>query len=773
MQRLKRAIKKIATIGVGAAMLGATITSAVALDLAEYPVPFIVNGEYDNANAIVVGEAAASSDTLGAVDIAARMQFDAKKPVSTPGGTLSVTGGVTEDIPLGYGIANSTSIALDWELDDSDISSFMDTSVMFQGEDYDIHDGIVLQTEALGGPSVETSLTGGEDDYETGVFMHAGRKGIHYFLAFDDPIIPSNATTTEPLEIKFLGKTLKITKVDKSKTMYEGTGDADESHKFTAYIGNEYFMKVGDSITVDSKKFTLENVGSGGSIVVDVDGTLETIPAETTETVNGIEIANDETFYEDTKSERSASLVIGIDAQGTFEHGDPFIGQDEADPDWKWFVKNLYTAAAYTSTINRTMDGGGPVIGIYNDFIINDANDNPPGIGECIDLPNNYASICLDSLTVSDEDYLTVTIEVATNEDTTESNHPPGESSVDLIKISAPGNERFVIPANSMQHENGTLNENDVKTSTVWLQAETSTGAAHGGHAMVYYHDKDHIPTMRYIGNISASEGALTSQGFLRLNYGDTKDSNICFNLSMGSDNVGQATEGTTNNWIMMIDVNGDSTTELQNVADNIYINFTNSTSGGVSEFSSLGGTVSKEEAGELHWGKGFISHIGEKDEDHRTAYGIIIKDPKSNGGSDSVVLEIPKDQVQVNVVVKGQATTVVGGAISYVPAKIDVNPMLDSDVTSPTAHNLVLVGGPVVNTLTASFVGSDWILGSGEALIKLVTNGDKVALVIAGTDAIDTRMACKVLANYEDYNLETTEQIITGTISAPTIKTA
>ena len=38
---------------------------------------------------------------------------------------------------------------------------------------------------------------------------------------------------------------------------------------------------------------------------------------------------------------------------------------------------------------------------------------------------------------------------------------------------------------------------------------------------------------------------------------------------------------------------------------------------------------------------------ISAKDEDHRPIYGIIIKDPDSNGADNRVVLEIPADQVQ------------------------------------------------------------------------------------------------------------------------------
>ena len=51
-------------------------------------------------------------------------------------------------------------------------------------------------------------------------------------------------------------------------------------------------------------------------------------------------------------------------------------------------------------------------------------------------------------------------------------------------------------------------------------------------------------------------------------------------------------------------------------------------------------------------------------------------------------------------------------------------------------------------------------MLNSGEALLKMVENGDNVALIVAGTDAADTRSACKALISEE---LEdSAEQILT-----------
>ncbi|MBT3866207.1 S-layer protein [Candidatus Woesearchaeota archaeon] len=99
MQRLKRAVKRIAAIGTGVAMLGATMTGALAQpDVADYPAPFIVDGRDSGNIAIVVGADAKSADTIGALDIAKQLQFDSKVCVADPGssGGVSVSGDSVE-----------------------------------------------------------------------------------------------------------------------------------------------------------------------------------------------------------------------------------------------------------------------------------------------------------------------------------------------------------------------------------------------------------------------------------------------------------------------------------------------------------------------------------------------------------------------------------------------------------------------------------------------------------------------------------------------------
>src|SRR3989338_5032292 len=95
--KIRKAVQKIAAIGAGLSMVGATILGAMAADLSEYPDPlFIKDGQFNGV--IVVGDRAAAEDVVGAINIATSLQYAVAQPVAVPsqpggtGGVLSVSG---------------------------------------------------------------------------------------------------------------------------------------------------------------------------------------------------------------------------------------------------------------------------------------------------------------------------------------------------------------------------------------------------------------------------------------------------------------------------------------------------------------------------------------------------------------------------------------------------------------------------------------------------------------------------------------------------------
>jgi hypothetical protein len=722
--KTKRVLRKIAALSTGAAMLGATMTGALALSytLADYPAPFVTNGIFSGA--IAVGQNAAASDTIGQSVLLADLQTKAVSPAG--GSTVTVSGGVTEEIPLGSNISDAQSYTLDVELADDDVDSLLDTTITFQSSDYDIEE--VLEINQAGNSvTVATSLTSSEDDYQTDVVLEVARDSLKYYYTFSETIQANSSTTADPLEIKFLGKTLKITNID----------DTDNS-KFTANVGSEYFLNSGDSVVSEGKTVKLSRVGSGGAIVVDVDGVTETIPSAGTETVNGIEIKNDETFYDSNNQAASAAtLIVGKDAQETYKDGDAYVGEDKDNPDWIWNTGNLNTKSA--TTLSTTAEFTGPFLGIENDFIFNDDSDNPPKVGECIDLPNNYVSVCLDSLTVSDDNYATYTFEYDNSADLSDADG--SLSAAQSIYIHTNQDEGIVVDRSDLSIVNGSTSS-DIKTDKVWLytqQHSTGTSGANlsgnsSGVGVFYEDENDNKVKLAGLKDFVTSGGPY----FLHLNYDNTKDTDAVMYIN-----------GSVSGDIELTLVPFHST-DLPDYNDNLSMRWGTSSN----KFASLGTTASSEEANELMWhgaesgGSTVRQTIGTKDEDHRSRYGIIIRDPKSHGSSDEIVLDVPGDQVQGNVVVKGTtaSTTSSGGSVVVNPIPSSAS-VLAEEISSASSQNLIVVGGPAVNPLAANVFGleaSDFT--PNEAMVKLADNGNNVALLIAGYSATDTRNAAEAV---------------------------
>src|SRR3989344_460694 len=751
--RVKRGIKKVAALSAGAAMLGATLTGAYAqassLDLANYPAPFVVGGKYDSSNVLVVGSNAAASDTLGLTDIATNLQFESKECRPSSGGTVSVAGGSSEDVPIGKNIASTNEH--DSELDDGDISTLIDTTINFVSSDYDVSE--VVELGLSKNVSVHSSLTGSDDDYEDRVVMEADIDSIKYYYKFDETIQLNTSSSTDTLDIDFLGKPIKIKSIDSAT-------------KFTALVGDEFFLGIDESVTVSGKQVTLKDVGSGGAIVVDVDGVSETISNGVTKTVNGIEINNDQQFYTDTKAERSATLFVGEDASEAYSDGDAYIGEDDSDPKWVWDIGNLHTKLSTTvhNTATAEINATGPFIGVENDWRYRDGADaDAIEVGQCLDLPNNYVSICLDSLSVSDDAYMRLTISYEENVDLASDARVVGfPTSVNAIKIESSVKDGLKIKDGKLLGSAADNITRDIKTDKVYL-ALRGTGEFIQYQALVFYRDVEQVyansaSKLQYAGNISFDPAsAYNTTSWMEINYKDTKDTNIVFD-------VGTAIAKGMN---LTLNIVGDTDSELPNAQDDLIIQFKNSST----TITALGDTKSSEEAGELQWlggAKLSINNLGTKDEDHRTMYGIIVRDPKSNGASDEVVLDIPADQVQANVVVKGSSATVSGSSNEVCTvASITPRTLLDTEVTNPQSFNLILVGGPCANPLVETVFGvscSGWELSEGEALVRLANNGNKVAMVVAGTTALDTRRAAKAVSQSDRYTFSGAEAIVKGT---------
>ena len=88
---------------------------------------------------------------------------------------------------------------------------------------------------------------------------------------------------------------------------------------------------------------------------------------------------------------------------------------------------------------------------------------------------------------------------------------------------------------------------------------------------------------------------------------------------------------------------------------------------------------------------------------------------------------------------------------------RIDVGAVFASEVSDVNAVNSILVGGPCANAAAATVMGNpancEAGFEPGVGMLKLYehSNGN-VAMLVAGYNAVDTRNAAAVVANYKDY---------------------
>jgi len=670
----------------------APIVSA-AYTLGDYPTFLFEDHNLDAY--VVVGADAQPADVVGAVDLAVRLAGESYELVSAEGGT-TISGGTSEEINLGDNIAQSGYF--DPTLRKYKLSGLKDSSVSFQDDTYDYHEEIQLSNTA-DHLDVETSLTGSDEKYADGVYLEIQKDALTYVFAFDETIYINETTSTEPLEIEFLGKNLVI----------ESVVDDDS---FTVRVGDEYTLTVGDSVKVLGKTVTLKNVFSSGSVYVDVDGATATIAQNQVKTVNGVKIKPTDYGYSDTKEERVAVLLIGEETTKTYNNGDAYIGEDKNDPNWVWKLSGLNT--------------GSPTIGIENDFVKDDNTDNPVTIGQCYTFPNDYAKVCLDSLTV--DSYQTYEMTVETGVDLSDAGGIWSQTTgATVLRITSPGeNEGLEVLVGGSN-----------KTDTIYLKADTSAG-----RVSVFYVDSNN--DVKFAGNLTMS--GETPHDLANINYQDTKSGDLKFTVLNASASY------------LYINVYLESTLS----SDDLTTKW--ATSSG--DFHHLGDNADQADSSEIAWGS---TSIGSKEYDQRTKYGVVVKNPDSNGASDKVTIEVPADQVKAKVVVYGPGGTASeseGGTIKKVVPITTAVAKLDTEISDPATvgKHLVLVGGPAVNRLTAQAMGLSYPTYGGSGLLPFaegegyialydgIFKSGQVVLVVAGWEADNTRMATSLLQQYSTF---------------------
>ena len=557
---------------------------------------------------------------------------------------------------------------------------------------------------------LQIGISVGDDaEYGSNIYLETEDEGsFNYYYVFDEAFT-SDPTPAEPLKLNFLNTDLRIT-----------TWTANNS--FTLRSGTEAVLTQGESVVVDGKTVTVDTIGET-TVAISVDGETEFLADEETDEIgtSGIEVEIEDILYTDDAESRYVMLFVGSDVSNEITNRDSMelFGEpeEESDAEWLWYI--------YKDDDDNSGTGSGndmPVIGATHNQEWNDNDDDMLGVGERITLPNDYAYVELTG--TSDVEYATYTFSFDDQFD------GDGYSNEPALKItSSLDDEGFSVVDGSAT----------VDVDTIWITAGQTSAP---GNVTYLNSDNDEVDVALH-GTAEAPTATEenTSDSIVDLEFGDT-------------------------DWAMSF-IQVDNATSQITIADptggTIYINV--SITDGY-----LGDTEETAESDELNVS---TNGIGTEDEDQRSAYGVIFENPDSNGDNDKVVMLVPDDKVEATVTLAGPESSVTTATESVTVNTVAGQEIikLDSDISDATSRNMILVGGPAVNSLTAQALGLAFptsgaasTVPEGAAMLKLVENafgGSNSALIVAGWERAETAAAASVLSQYATGSLSGDYQVV------------
>jgi len=426
----------------------------------------------------------------------------------------------------------------------------------------------------------------------------------------------------------------------------------------------------------------------------------------------------------------TASIIIGTTSIERYQNDEPYIDQDEDDPDWIWIIRNLKQNRA-TSLVNTSDESThtGPIIGVKNKFDATSlANENQPlSVGGQYCFPGNIVCFTYEENTVSL--YAAYKVRYTT---------------ADLSSYYASWSSKPTILIESLDVSDGIRTQranydipnitSDVETDKIWLAYNNSNYVA------IFYEDNNN--NKQLAGHVLVDQ-TTDNVNIADINYQQTKDTNVQINLKGSS--------GTADNLDIVLDILGDIGLVATDGYDDVTISLSHAASG---NFDGIGITPGVAESSEIVWRS---SDIGTKTVNLMTLYGLQILNPYGNGASDTISLQIPADQVKAKIKLSKthSLTTNTTTVTSTTPEQLDpLEPTLASELTSLRDNNIIVVGEPCTNALVPALFGitcTDWILQPEQAMIKIVRNGNNSALLVTGTSAEYIQKAVNVLT--EDYD--------------------
>jgi hypothetical protein len=780
---MKKAIKRIVALGTGATMLGATVLGAVAAaDLADYPQPFVEGGVY---NAIaVIGANAKAEDTIGVSDVLLGLGYVEGQATSGTTATTTLQGDAkkivkgTDELNL-YEYLSASSIGTGIEdgpistVTDSDLNALADGSI-------DNDKGTFTYNQFIDLPEAAKVdyVTDDDQSDDPALYLHFedDSLGYRYFLTFGTSLesdIDSDGTL-EDLEnekIQMLGKEFTIVDSDNSTSIelmagaVQDTLEEGESKTYTVN-GLDYDVEV---IIITDTGTSQVKFKINGEVT---DAMVET---ETYRLSDGTEIgvkeilaneAGDVTqdlveFY--LGAQKITLTDSGLDGGGSLQVGSETIsdidvrlqGSEDGD-EWRlsmieinWTVGDDYYVPIGGKLSDQIDDDDKDVLFLRNlDFEFTDMNAEDIEEIEIDPYKANRVKISVPTKTGGDlsfDAFYSSGTTIALGKDATEILEDTESDAMveDTMFVLSSDMYSHLLQVDDFNINDETVTFKDLGTGSTMTVTADTTGTLH-------------LDGIAYSFTASYSPDNVTFDSF-------------------GTDHTdGEVTIYTAEEAKVVISVNGSGNYGLVEFEE--YHGGKGDDSTSVDHINATitdAGTSDDIAVNEPTLTSGEFESWDSKDDysDAYTRWGTHVEYDSDN---DIVTIEYPSEESTVDVyITSGVVTTSSGGETTDGLVKVDVGaPMLDEEVADWKAQNVIVVGGPCVNTVAAELMGNpeDCAAGfeEGKAKIKLFHDiagqEDNVALLIAGMTGDDTRRACSVMNSYSDYELEGVEVEMTAT---------
>ena len=837
--KLMKTVKKILALSTGAVMVGATVLSAGAANLNEYPAPWVQNGKFNGL--IVVGDNPGTSpaDVLGAIDIAIALQYAARVPITVQTGATGTTSGVSvvggeawrvqtssNDLEIserGGQIETIRNVAPDIGMEELP-NLLADGTFSTADEEYDYEQILSFDEVATDPLSRTVVLAESSNDAnpkdEVGLFFYIKEDDqiARYVLDFDSSaesdITNSDGDTNgvrgsggnilysfEGETITMLGKEWNIIKAISVnddmgvKLTLMGGADSDslsqgESKTYTV-AGKTYDVTL-DLVTDDKARFIVNgevtrNIKEGNTYTLDDDsliGVREVIfdnfadgsrVAEFYIGANKVELQDDDI----SDSKAGEDLIIGNDkvksAKVTITGDNSAIDRIEIR----------------TIELNITADES---VFLPDGGMLSEQLKEPGVLMDAWDI--QYAG--LENAATED-----IIIDGSQDEYVLEFTDGDGEE-ISLTLVSAVGDSILKLGESRddlILHETQPIGRNDYFiVSDTGGDGETYvlqyTGADDGdmefevlgGDTIEMSYDET-ITTARRLDSIdvggkdyavySTSDGATADDFAIQVDLdGDTTLATSFTDAVISiTTNAGALITITGVTEPMYRDSSSpeDGTADGADVSITVTIDTVDTDDYDNLNPSPVGLTIDASE-GEVGaslstvTGNLVLSDFEEVSRDKDIAYtslGAMVTYDSGDQPSLSIVyptaqllpqLFVVTPEVQITSTGGGTTSTESGEGTFYETNKISVGvAVLASEVTDIRAQNAIVVGGPCANKAAAELMGNPQPCGKdftpNTALIRLFEhpNGN-VAMLVAGYNAIDTRRAARVVAEYETW---------------------